>query len=228
MIGILGGMGPRSTSPFLERVLDACAARYGALCDADFPPMMIHSLPTPFTLAGPLNHDEMGRSIRRGLERLVATGVAVVAIPCNVAHLYFDEITRGISVPVLHLIDLAAAAVPATVDMAMIVATRPTVDSGLYQTSLRSRGIPFRDPTPWQDEIDGIIAGVKASWPQEKLAQAWHQMVGSVAEAGVDCVVLGSTDLSAVRAISGEERLRVVDGGAVLAAELVERWTALL
>jgi len=36
-IGILAGMGPRSTAPFLELVLDQCQIQYGAKYDIDYP-----------------------------------------------------------------------------------------------------------------------------------------------------------------------------------------------
>lgn len=48
LIGILAGMGPRSTGPFLDLVVTECQLQYGARDDADFPKMMICSQPVPF------------------------------------------------------------------------------------------------------------------------------------------------------------------------------------
>ncbi len=50
-IGILAGMGPKSTAPFIDQVVTECQTRYGAGNDMDFPPMMIHSIPAPFFIA---------------------------------------------------------------------------------------------------------------------------------------------------------------------------------
>jgi hypothetical protein len=36
-IGILAGMGPRSTGPFVDRVVAECQLQYGARHDIDFP-----------------------------------------------------------------------------------------------------------------------------------------------------------------------------------------------
>lgn len=47
IIGILAGMGPRSTAPFIDLVIDECQRQYGAQNDIDFPSMMIYSLPAP-------------------------------------------------------------------------------------------------------------------------------------------------------------------------------------
>lgn len=47
MIGILAGMGPKSTSPFIDKVIDYCQKLYGASNDIDYPHMMIYSARRP-------------------------------------------------------------------------------------------------------------------------------------------------------------------------------------
>jgi len=47
-IGILAGMGPRSTAPFTDLLITECQRQYGAHYDIDFLPMLIYSLPTPY------------------------------------------------------------------------------------------------------------------------------------------------------------------------------------
>lgn len=39
-IGVLAGMGPRSTAPFLNMILDECQKQYGAKYDDEFPPLI--------------------------------------------------------------------------------------------------------------------------------------------------------------------------------------------
>lgn len=47
-------MGPRSTIPFVDMVVDECALlQYGAVYDMDFPAMLIYSLPVTY----PSNND---------------------------------------------------------------------------------------------------------------------------------------------------------------------------
>lgn len=43
IIGILAGMGPRSTSQFIDLIIDECQTQYGAKYDEDFPKIMIYS-----------------------------------------------------------------------------------------------------------------------------------------------------------------------------------------
>jgi aspartate racemase len=95
MIGILAGMGPKSTAPFIDKVVALCQQRHGARHDSDFPPMLIYSCPTPFYLDRPLDHTALEAAIATGTARLAACGVDYIAIPCNVAHVYFDRLAAA-------------------------------------------------------------------------------------------------------------------------------------
>ena len=55
-VGILAGMGPRSTGPFLDLVVTACQQLYGARHDIDFPRLMVCSQPAPFYEDRPVDH----------------------------------------------------------------------------------------------------------------------------------------------------------------------------
>lgn len=73
MIGILAGMGPKSTGPFVDKVVDECQKIYGAINDIDFPHFMIYSCPTPFYIDRPLNHNDMEMAIIKRARRLKKT-----------------------------------------------------------------------------------------------------------------------------------------------------------
>ncbi len=105
MIGIPAGMGPKSTAPFVDKVVQLCQEMYAAKHDVDFPPMMIYSCPTPFYLDRPLDHQALESSIISGAQKLAATGVDFIVIPCNTAHRYFDNIRNSVDVPVLNIVE---------------------------------------------------------------------------------------------------------------------------
>lgn len=92
MNGILAGMGPKSTGPFVDKVVDQCQKIYEAINDVDFPHMMIYSCPTPLYIDKPLNHNDMEMAIIKRARRLEKTEVDFIAIPCNTAHIYFNQI----------------------------------------------------------------------------------------------------------------------------------------
>ncbi len=95
LIGILAGMGPRSTAPFLEAVYDQCQLQYGATYDNDYPPILVYSLPTPFYLDRPIDHRALRTAIAAGLRKLEQAGAGYIAMPCNTAHLYLRSVAAG-------------------------------------------------------------------------------------------------------------------------------------
>ncbi|WP_346988399.1 aspartate/glutamate racemase family protein, partial [Bacillus sp. SW7] len=114
MIGILAGMGPKSTGPFVDTVVAECQTIYGAKHDMDFPHMMIYSCPTPFYMDRPIDHEAMKKATIEGAQKLESTGASFIAMPCNTAHLYFEELQQSLSIPILNIVDETLKAIPET------------------------------------------------------------------------------------------------------------------
>ncbi|VGH46765.1 Uncharacterised protein [Klebsiella pneumoniae] len=93
-LGILAGMGPRSTAPFIDMLVTDCQVVCGAKYDMDFPEMHIISLPTPFWPGKKINCSEMIAALQHGIAELVKADVSLIAVPCNLAHCYFDEMNE--------------------------------------------------------------------------------------------------------------------------------------
>ena len=198
-IGVLAGMGPRSTAPFVEMLLTECRRQYGARYDEEFPRMMIYSLPVPFRADAPLDPALSG-IVCAGLRRLEATGVAFVAMPCNTVHIFYEELTECIGVPLLNMIDEALGAVPASSRRVALLATRMTADAGLYQRGVERAGLALVTREGWQTRVDTLISTVKTA-PDGALAQEmWDGLVADAAAAGADTVLLGCTDLNVIEA----------------------------
>ena len=134
---------------------------------------MIHSLPTPFALGRPLDHRAMSRTIAAGIRRLVDARATVIAMPCNVAHLYFEDVTRGVGIPVLDLIEITAGRVPDRTRAAAVLGTRATLESGLYQDALSRKGIHVVEDPRHVDHAEALIAGVKSPGPANSQAERW-------------------------------------------------------
>ena len=143
MIGILAGMGPKSTAPFVDLVVDECRRQYGARYDEDFPHMMIYSLPTPFYIDRQIDHGALKRTIAGGLRKLASTGVDFIAMPCNTAHVYFTELRQAIDIPLLNIIEETAGNLPNGPHKSTLFATVSTFDSNLYQKAIRDKGHTF-------------------------------------------------------------------------------------
>lgn len=221
-IGILAGMGPRSTAPFIDLVITECQEQYGAKDDIDFPKMMICSLPAPFYPDRATDHAAMEATLRAGLEGVARTGVDFIAIPCNTAHIYYPKLSACIDVPLLNMVELALDAGAEPARSIALIAARPTVESGIYQDGIRRRGGQPID-VDWQREVDALIGATRSSRDPALFRARWDSLMRRAKSAGADAVLLACMDLSAIKAHI-ETDLRLIDAGQCLAREIVAQW----
>ncbi|EEL85705.1 amino-acid racemase [Bacillus cereus] len=196
MIGILAGMGPKSTGPFVDTVVAGCQTIYGATHDMDFPHMMIYSCPTPFYMDRPIDHAAMKKAIIEGAQKLESTGVDFIAMPCNTAHLYFEELQRSITIPILNIVDETLKAIPENTKKVALLATEATVQAGIYQDGITKRNIEYIHNEQWQEMINQIITCIKGG-EIEKARKLWSVLVLQLKDE-VDTAIIACTDLNVV------------------------------
>jgi aspartate racemase len=196
MIGILAGMGPKSTGPFVDTVVAECQTIYGAKHDIDFPHMMIYSCPTPFYMDRPIDHAAMKKAIIEGAQKLESTGVDFIAMPCNTAHLYFEELQRSITIPILNIVDETLKAIPENTKRVAIIATEATVQAGIYQDGIAKRNIEYVHNEQWQEMINQIISCIKGG-EIEEARKLWSLLVLQLKDE-VDTAIIACTDLNVV------------------------------
>lgn len=224
MIGILAGMGPKSTAPFVDLVVEECQRQYGAQNDMDFPPMMIYSLPTPFYIDRPIDHEAMKRTVAAGLRTLASTGVDFIAMPCNTAHAYFAELEKSIDIPLLNIIAETVVNLPQKHQNSTLFVTSSTYDTGLYQKAIEARGHTFVFREEWQDRINTIIRFVKDG--DDHAITLWRELLDDVYGESVDHVVNGCTDLSVVSA-QAAPRIPMIDSARCLAQAVVKKYVCM-
>jgi aspartate racemase len=224
MIGILAGMGPKSTGPFVNQVISSFQALTGAKDDIDFPPMMIYSLPTPFYIDRPIDHSLMKQTICDGLKKLESTGVTFIAMPCNTAHLYFKELQHCISIPLLNIVNATLKRVPTSAKKVTILGTRPTLESKVYQQGLQDNGLNFMFHTSWQEKIDVIISQIKqSSQISESIRSLWDGLTTTLQEEGIDTVLLVCTEFNVI-IDTLHAPFQIIDSSLCLAEEIVYKW----
>ena len=196
MIGILAGMGPKSTGPFGDTVVAECQTIYGAKHDMDFPHMMIYSCPTPFYMDRPIDHEAMKKAIIEGAQKLESTGASFIAMPCNTAHLYFEELQQSLSIPILNIVDETLKAIPETAKRVALLATEATVQAGIYQDGIAKCNIEYIHYEQWQESINQIITYIK-SGEVEEARELWNALVLQLKDE-VDTAIIACTDLNVV------------------------------
>ena len=221
-IGILAGMGPHSTGPFIDMVVRECQRQYGARDDIEFPKMMICSQPAPFYEDRPVDHAALEEAIREGLQDLERTGVDFLAIACNTAHIYYPQLARSVKVPLLNIVEITLEAIPRDVQKVALVAARPTVESDVYQAGIRGRGLALFE-TDWQAQVDYLLGMTRTSATPQEFTRQWSLLTEAAEAGGADTLIVACTDLSAVIA-HAKTGLRIVDAADALAREIVKQW----
>ena len=196
VLGVLGGMGPLASAQFMIRLTLLTPVER----DQDHVPAVLWSDPrvpdrTAAKLAG---GDDPLPWLLRGIAGLRQAGCGAIAIPCNTAHGWYEEMRAAAGCPVLHIVDAAAAELrreriaPETIG---VMGTAGTLAMRLYQDRLGRLGWDCLVPSEGEMQrlVSPAIAAVKANRPAEAYAPL-AEVAGSLARRGARAVVLGCTE----------------------------------
>lgn len=133
----------------------------------------------------------------RGVRGLKAAGCRAIAIPCNTAHGWYDEMAAE-GLPILHIVDAAAAELRKAAASGTIglMGTAATLAMRLYQTRLESQG--WSCITPSEEEMRTRVSPGIALVKANRVAEAYPplaEVVRSLAARGAQAVVLGCTEI---------------------------------
>ncbi|QYU68147.1 amino acid racemase [Leptolyngbya sp. 15MV] len=197
MLGGLGGMGPLASAEFMRRLtLLTPASR-----DQDHIPAVLWSDPgVPDRTAARLGGGEDPLpALLRGIGGLEAAGCGAIAIPCNTAHGWFDAMQAATRLPILHIVEAAAA------DLARqgvrdgpagVMGTAGTLAMRLYQDRLEALG--YRCMVPTEGEMASLVAPAIAAVKANRVAAAWAPLAEAaqrLVARGGRAVVLGCTEI---------------------------------
>ncbi len=223
LIGILAGMGPRSTAPFIDMVIDECQFKYGAKYDEEFPKMMIYSLPTPFYIDRPINHDLMKKTIIEGLQKLESNGVSFIAMPCNSAHIYFKELQKSITVPLLNIVEETVRKLPIVSQSITLFSTSSTFESEIYQKGMIDGGHKFIFRDEWQVKLNKLIQNIKIEKENSDNIDIWNELIEDVKSQDIETIVIACTDLNVVLE-RAKPKINIIDSSKCLAESVVTRY----
>lgn len=198
-LGVLGGMGPLATADFMTKLM----AMTPVQSDLDHIPLIVSSEPQipsrGNALSDPANYPSPLPELRARVDFLVQAGVQCIAMPCNTAHYWYEEMTQGLKIPFLHIVEAVIAWLEAggyngaTVGL---FGTRATVEGKLYETPLLENG--FKCLLPTNDTLSELVLPAIDLVKKNRISDArpmLRQAVERMLDAGADVVVLGCTEL---------------------------------
>jgi aspartate racemase len=197
-IGLIGGMSWESTAVYYRRLNEQVRDRLGGLHSAD---ILMRSVDFD-AIVGLQKQGHWGEASRilvdiaRGLEN---GGAGCVLICTNTMHKLADEVQQAVSIPLLHIADVTAAAIDAEgLKRPQLLATRYTMEQDFYVARLRERFgldpiIPDADDRTVIHDIifDELCQGIV----REESRKLYLDIIARGKEQGADGVILGCTEI---------------------------------
>jgi aspartate racemase len=197
ILGVLGGMGPLASAQFMVRLTLLTPATR----DQEHIPTVLWSDPrVPDRTIGKLKGGADPLPwLLRGIDGLEDAGCGAIAIPCNTAHGWYDEMCKATDLPILHIVDAAAdelRRLHVGGGRIGVMGTQATLAMRLYQDRLGAHG--WDCITPNQDQMDRLVSPAIAFVKANRVAEAHAplaEVVRDLASRGAVAVVLGCTEI---------------------------------
>ncbi|WP_374572691.1 aspartate/glutamate racemase family protein [Phenylobacterium sp.] len=192
ILGLLGGMGPAATVDFLAKL----QALTPAETEADHIHVLVDLNPgaaerVTDPLAGGLVLAEMAQG-------LAGSGAEVLAIACNAAHAHARDIQQVAGLPLIDMIECAAAEAQATGEQRIgVLGAKPALR--LYHEHLAARGLSavFLSPerqAEFMDVLGEVKAGDLGETTRARMLAFAQDLIGQ----GARALIAGCTELPLV------------------------------
>ena len=197
ILGVLGGMGPLASAHFMLRLTLLTPAEH----DQDHVPAILWSDPRIPDRRASLRGEGPDPLpwLMDGINGLKRAGCGAIVIPCNTVHGWYSRMAAETDLPILHIVDAAAADLQcAGIAKGTIglMGTEATLSMRLYQDPLAAQGWDIIEPHP--DQMKQLIIPAIAAVKANRVADAYAplaEVVNSLAARGAKAVVLGCTEI---------------------------------
>ncbi len=213
-LGVLGGMGPAATLDFLTKLQAATPAGR----DQDHLRVLVDINPQVPDRNDP--GDAPGPVLAAMAVGLRDAGAQVLAIACNTAHAYADEVRTASGLPLIDMIDMACQR--ARLGGATKVGVLATgLALGLYTDRLTGMGMePVALTKAKQEWFMSLLYRIKGGDLGEEVQDELAAVAESLAEAGAEAIIAGCTEVPLVLA-QDDLDIPLIDAGLVLAERCV-------
>jgi aspartate racemase len=185
-------MGPAATVDLMGRIVAATPASG----DAGHLRLLVDSDPSvpdrnrAIAGEGPSPGPALVR-MAQGLER---QGADLLAIACNSAHAWADEIRRETHIPLISMIDATVSAIPAGVRRVGLLAADACLGADLYQAPLVAAGFEVIT-TDRQAAFMTLIYGVKAGDTGPEARAEMAAITQDLVARGAELIIAGCTEV---------------------------------
>jgi len=223
-VGIIGGLGPETTSEFYLELIFSCKQ----LNKVSYPNIIINSVPLTFKIERDAIADGVGEE--RCLPYLIDTaknlekaGVDFLVLPCNSLHIFIKDIRQSVKIPVLSILEETCKFLKEkNINKVGIIATPITIKNKLYERLLRNKGIITVIPdTLQQAKIGKLIMNLVSNRYDNKDRDLLLKVIEDFGDKKVKNIILACTDLQLL--IPQHSKIKIYDTMKILVDATVKK-----
>ncbi|NUO92674.1 MAG: aspartate/glutamate racemase family protein [Dermatophilaceae bacterium] len=197
LVGMLGGMSWESSAEYYRLANELVRERVGGLASAR---VLLHSVDFAAVerLQAESRWDEAGELLATAAAGLEAGGADLLLLCTNTMHKVADAVERAVSIPLLHIGDVTAAAVRARgLSRVGLLATAYTMEQPFLRERLAGHGltvlVPEADDRALVHRViyEELCLGIVS----DESRQAYREVIGRLVAAGAEGIILGCTEI---------------------------------
>ena len=197
-VGIIGGLGPETTSEFYLELIFCCQK----LNKINRPQIIIDSVPLPYDIEEDAIAKGEGEKrcvpyLIDAAQNLEKAGADFLVMPCNSLHVFIEDIRKSVKIPVLSIVEETTKFLKSkNVSKVGIISTAITLNHKLYNNSLEKDRIEQLTPDEFQQvKIGQIIHNLVSNRHNNKDRVELINIINDFETKGVEHVILACTDL---------------------------------
>lgn len=197
--GVIGGLGPMATVYFFNMVVNLTDSN----SDQEHVDMLIsNKATTPDRTDFIIGKSNLNPApvLHKEALKLQDAGADFLVMTCNTAHYFYDEITKGIDIPFINIVEETVLhAKNRGFKKLCILATTGNIQSELYQSMCKKHGIDFLTPNEQQQEVvmDLIYGHIKKGITPN--IDTFNSLIYDFKKNQCDGAILGCTELSILK-----------------------------
>ena len=222
-VGIIGGLGPETTSEFYLELLFSCQK----LNKVNRPPILIYSVPLPYDI----EEDAIARGkgeercvpfILDAAKKLEKAGADFLVMPCNSLHAFIENLRGAVKIPALSIVEETTKFLKKeNISEVGVISTSITLNKKLYENSFIANGIEQVRPDDFQQaKIGKMIHNLVSNRHDNKDREELIKVINDFETKGIDHVILACTDLQLL--IPYHPRLKIYDTMKIFAEATVQ------
>ena len=196
-IGLIGGTGPEATVDYYKGIIDAFKNDSGGM---NYPEIIIYSVNLGKLLGFMQSGNYNGAIVylADAIMRLKDAGADFAAITANTPHIFFDEISERVDLPLISIVEASRTeALRLGLKRPGLFGTGFTMDASFYPDAFRQKGMEVVVPGKEDREIlhhklfSEIELGIFKNETRMQLVRIIEKMVD---EENIDSLILGCTE----------------------------------